>query len=98
MAERERSRRSLLLTVTGVWAGWVLAGCATPSAGSKHGPEESGEQKQEEDVSPAEDLMREHGVLRRVLLVYEEGLRRLAGGEQVPPQTLAGGAQIIAGA
>lgn len=26
----------------------------------------------EEDVSPAEDLMREHGVLKRVLLIYRE--------------------------
>jgi hemerythrin-like domain-containing protein len=32
----------------------------------------------EEDVSPPEDLMREHGVLNRILLVYEEFLRRLA--------------------
>jgi hemerythrin-like domain-containing protein len=30
------------------------------------------------DVNATEDLMREHGVLRRVLLVYEEGVRRLA--------------------
>lgn len=95
MAERVNSRRSLLATVAGVSAGWMLAGCATTSTGSTHGPGESGEQKEEEEVSPAEDLMREHGVLRRVLLVYEESLRRLAGGEKVPPQALAGGAQII---
>jgi hemerythrin-like domain-containing protein len=30
------------------------------------------------DVNATEDLMREHGVLRRVLLVYEECIRRLA--------------------
>jgi hemerythrin-like domain-containing protein len=29
-----------------------------------------------EDVSAVEDLMREHGVLRRILLVYEECLRK----------------------
>ncbi|WP_256445457.1 hemerythrin domain-containing protein [Pyxidicoccus parkwayensis] len=73
----------------------MLAGCATTSTGSAPRPEEPEGQKEEEEVSPAEDLMREHGVLRRVLLVYEESLRRLAGGETVPPQTLAGGAQII---
>jgi hemerythrin-like domain-containing protein len=33
-----------------------------------------GEEK--EEVSAAEDLMREHGVLNRILLVFEEGLRR----------------------
>ena len=31
-----------------------------------------------EDVSAIEDLMREHGVLRRILLIYEECMRRLA--------------------
>jgi hemerythrin-like domain-containing protein len=40
----------------------LLAADATPAA---------------EDVSAVEDLMREHGVLRRILLVYEECVRRL---------------------
>jgi hemerythrin-like domain-containing protein len=31
----------------------------------------------EEEVSAPEDLMREHGVLNRILLIYEHGLRRL---------------------
>ena len=35
--------------------------------------------KPAEDVSAVEDLMREHGVLRRILLVYEESVRRLEG-------------------
>src|SRR5437016_4752234 len=39
----------------------------------------------EEEVGAAEDLMREHGVLNRVLLIYEEGLRRLRAKEDVPP-------------
>src|SRR6188508_802702 len=33
--------------------------------------------KKEEDIGPGEDLMREHGVLRRVLLVYGDIARRL---------------------
>jgi hypothetical protein len=33
-----------------------------------------------EEISAPEDLMREHGVLNRILLVYEEGLRRLRAG------------------
>jgi hemerythrin-like domain-containing protein len=43
------------------------------------------EKKAEEDVGATEDLMREHGVLNRVLLVYEEGLRRLRSKEEVAP-------------
>jgi len=51
--------------------------------------------KAEEEVSPAEDLMREHGVLKRVLLVYGESLRRLDAREELPPETLADSARII---
>src|SRR3954467_642146 len=37
--------------------------------------------KKEPEISPTEDLMREHGLLNRVLLVYEECARRLEAGE-----------------
>ena len=46
-------------------------------------------------VTPPEDLMREHGVLKRVLLIYREGLRRLDAGDQLPAQALNAGAAII---
>ncbi len=39
--------------------------------------------------------MREHGVLKRVLLIYREGIRRLQAGEQDPTHTLNSGAGII---
>jgi len=48
-----------------------------------------------EEVGPPEDLMREHGVLRRILLVYNEGLRRLAANEELPPDVIADSAKII---
>jgi hemerythrin-like domain-containing protein len=98
MSEEGRSRRALLVATTSLGAGWVLTGCATSSTGRGTEPEKKGRkegQEEEEEVSPAEDLMREHGVLRRVLLVYEEGIRRLTAHEELPPQVLAGGAQLI---
>jgi hemerythrin-like domain-containing protein len=49
----------------------------------------------EEDVSPPEDLMREHGVLKRVLLVYEEVIRRIDGKLEVPPDAVRRAADII---
>jgi hemerythrin-like domain-containing protein len=56
----------------------------------------AGKQKTKEvEVGPAEDLMREHGVLRRILLIYEEGLRRLEAGKDLPPRVLADSARII---
>ena len=39
--------------------------------------------------------MREHGVLKRVLLIYREGIRRLQTGDQAPAQALSAGAGII---
>ncbi|MGE0827325.1 MAG: hemerythrin domain-containing protein [Candidatus Binatia bacterium] len=48
-----------------------------------------------EEVSPAEDLMREHGVLDRVLLIYGEALIRLHEGRTVPPEVLTGGADLV---
>jgi hemerythrin-like domain-containing protein len=51
--------------------------------------------KEEEEVSPAEDLMREHGVLKRVLLVYGEAIRRIELNEDLPPETVMESAKII---
>ena len=52
-------------------------------------------ESKEEEIGPAEDLMREHGVLRRILLIYEEGVRRLDAGKDLTPQVLADSARII---
>ena len=49
----------------------------------------------ENDIGPIEDLMREHGVLRRVLLIYEEGLRRIAAHRDYPGNPFLTGAQLI---
>jgi hemerythrin-like domain-containing protein len=53
------------------------------------------ETQSQQDISPAEDLMREHGVLNRILLIYEESCRRLDGNKDLEPATLAGAAKII---
>src|SRR5205085_3529255 len=49
----------------------------------------------EEEVAAAEDLMREHGVLNRVLLIYEEGLRRLRAKEDVTPDVFHKSATLV---
>jgi len=46
-------------------------------------------------VAPPEDLMREHGVLKRVLLIYEEAIRRIDTKQELPPDPLKSSAQII---
>lgn len=50
----------------------------------------------EVDDPPAEDFMREHAVLERVLLVYEECAHLLETGEKAPPlDVIAGAAGLV---
>jgi hemerythrin-like domain-containing protein len=49
----------------------------------------------EEDVSTNEDLMREHGVLNRVLLIYDETIRRIQANEKFDPSVVTKSAGII---
>lgn len=49
----------------------------------------------EKEVTPPEDLMREHGVLDRVLLVYEAGMRKFAANQDFDPVVLTDSATII---
>lgn len=48
-----------------------------------------------EDISPAEDLMREHGVLNRILLIYDNCKMHLVNGDQFSLNPLNDAAQII---
>jgi hemerythrin-like domain-containing protein len=48
-----------------------------------------------EEVSPPEDLMREHGVLKRILLVYGEAIRRIDANEDLAPEPLLDSAKVI---
>jgi hemerythrin-like domain-containing protein len=51
--------------------------------------------EEEEEVSPPEDLMREHGILKRVLLVYEEAIRRIDTNQDLDPDAVRDAATII---
>jgi hemerythrin-like domain-containing protein len=56
----------------------------------------AGEASKAEDVTAAEDLMREHGVLRRALLVYAEAASRLMrGNSAVQADALAQTARLF---
>jgi len=81
-----RTRRVFLKS--GIFiSGAALAGVGVLRAADKD--------KEEEEVSPAEDLMREHGVLKRVLLIYEEAMRRMMANQDLPVETVADSAKII---
>jgi hemerythrin-like domain-containing protein len=51
--------------------------------------------KTAEEVSPGEDLMREHGLLKRILLIYGEAIHRLENKLEIPPKSIADAAGII---
>ena len=47
------------------------------------------------EISPVEDLIREHGALRRVLLIYDEIRRRLTAAAELPAGVVSAAANII---
>ncbi len=55
----------------------------------------AGKGKTAEEVSPGEDLMREHGILKRILLIYGEAIHRLTNNTDMRPQAIADAAGII---
>ena len=46
-------------------------------------------------MTPPEDLMREHGVLDRVLLIYEAGVRKFASNGDFDPAIIVSSAEIV---
>jgi hemerythrin-like domain-containing protein len=89
---RSESRRRFLHSAGAAGAGVLMLG-GTPNGMLPGGWR--GIVAPEEEVTANEDLMREHGVLKRALLIYGEGLRRLDAREDIPPDVLADTAQLI---
>jgi hemerythrin-like domain-containing protein len=87
-------RRRLLgtsISAAGVIALSACGGSPPQSSPTQAGPPDV----QDVPVTPPEDLMREHGVLKRILLIYREGIRRLQAYEQDSSQALNASAGII---
>src|SRR5919108_1153619 len=69
----------------------LLAGAALLLPAARLPAAAKAKKEEEEGVAPGEDLMREHGVLNRALLVYEAWLAR----DRAPAQVLNGTADLI---
>ena len=81
-SRREFIEKGLKLTVvSGVAGSGLLAGC-----------KEEGEEK---EVSPPEDLMQEHGVLNRILLIYDTCKIHLLNKETFPIEAISNAAAIV---
>jgi hemerythrin-like domain-containing protein len=90
-------RRTFLRAAAGI----ALAGCATAhAAGGEHAAsgkekDEEGEHGEEAEVTPGEDLMQEHGLIERILLIYDEGARRIERSEALDPAVIISAAGIV---
>jgi len=85
------TRRTFLFNAATTVAAGLATGCRRrgPKAGDWVGG------KEEEEVAPGEDLMREHGVLNRLLLVYEEVGRRIQGRRSYPADVVTRSGDIV---
>lgn len=86
------ARRSFLRRAGTASAGVMLLGLHPMSLAAEAGADT---RQDEEDVTANEDLMREHGVLKRALLVYREGIRRFDSGQEITPDVVADTAKLI---
>ena len=99
----DSKRRQLVTGISLAGAGVLLNACRanTGPSGSatnentKHEGPKSGEEETLE-VTATEDLMREHGILRRALLVYQESAIKLRqDAAAVPPEALEKAANLF---
>jgi hypothetical protein len=74
----EHDRRTALAWVAGAGVASTLILGACAGAGADDHDKEVGEKEEGGEVTANEDLMREHGVLRRVLVLYRELSPKLA--------------------
>src|ERR1700754_1025907 len=84
-SKQEFNRRGFLMASTALVAG--VPGLTLSQTEDKLDPDEG--------VTAPEDLMKEHGVLNRCLLIYEEGMRRLQTREDIPPEVFNHTAQLV---
>ncbi len=83
----ETTRRQLLLSGS--------LGIAGAALGARALAKERKPKDDDDAVPPTEDLMREHGVLRRILLIYGEVARRIDAKEEVKPEWVSSSATIV---
>ena len=88
---KDESRRNFVSAAAIGGIGLILTG---DSSAAQQPPAVQAKSKPS-DVNATEDLMREHGVLNRVLLIYEEGIRRINSGSPPNADVLSSAAGII---
>lgn len=75
-------KQTIAATITGIAGLGLISGCKQ-------------EDSEGQEVSPPEDLMQEHGLLNRILLIYDACKAHLINKENFPKPVLLNSAQII---
>jgi len=88
------SRRSFLAGTSAI-ATSTLAAPLAALAAQRFPKKTAAKDEAEEDVSTNEDLMREHGVLNRLMLIYDEALRRIQAKEKFDTAVITKSAGLI---
>ena len=78
-----------LLKIVAIGGAVYVGGLIVPPALAAKARKRDSEK--EAEVTPPEDLMREHGVPDRLLLIYEAGLRKFASNEDFDPAIITAG-------
>ena len=94
------TRREFLRASAIVGSGLLLSGCRggnmADEGKGKDEPSKEDENEKGGEVTATEDLMREHGILRRALLVYSAAAVKLrANASSVPPEALQKTAKLF---
>jgi hemerythrin-like domain-containing protein len=91
------TRRQWLLGLSTVSAGAILLSCNRAATSKSTQSQDEDQEKGGPEVTATEDLMREHGVLRRVLLVYSETALKLRANPSIsiPAEPLQRAAKLF---
>ena len=77
---RDFVKKGLMVTLSGIAGISLFAGCKDN--------DEKEEEGEGQEVSPPEDLMQEHGLLNRVLLIYDTCRMHLTNKQSFPKEAL----------
>lgn len=92
-AQVQAAKRNFLKKTAAILGTTFAGGLIVPSALAAKTKKTELDEKTE--VTPPEDLMREHGVLDRILLVYEEGVRKFNAKRDFDPAIIVSAAEIV---
>jgi len=88
-------RRAFLASAAGFGAVPLLIAADSLCVDTVRADEKGQAASAEAEIPATEDLMREHGILNRILLIYEEAMRRLRKKDEVPPEVFRQPAMLV---